>query len=172
MPDGSVEMESGMPVWHCPDCGEQLGCGEPVETEHTVTLTSFGVNVDPGLLCPECGLVGKIRRGTFVSTGRLQVPPSDARLAALDPPSRTAVKVEVGHPDPDESYQESGECPNRNLHAHYSGENEPCPICGEDKWVEPELVEEAMEELVEGGEDEQVDHDEILYGEGGEADVE
>ena len=78
-----VEMAGGAARVRCPDCGETLHMGEAVDTNHKVLLTSLGVNVDPGASCPECGLVGKVRRGRWVTTDRLRIPPGDARPARL-----------------------------------------------------------------------------------------
>lgn len=155
----SAIMENGRVLFECPNCQEDLAVSGS-DTNHNVSMGSFGVTISPGWSCPECGLEGRIKNSKIIVTGRKRIPPSAALNATQNPSDRPAIKIESedvatpktrrpgedydGEPNPDPE-----DCPQRRKHGYYARVKETCPICG-GRWHDEEtLTEEQIEELAD-----------------------
>lgn len=128
----SARMKNGQVHFKCPTCAIDLTVKDKArEGNHTVTLTSFGVTVDPQWVCPECGLVGKIRNDDLKSVDRRSIPPGDYQPAELSNGTRAfAVRVDVEEQDEDpEAYPDKDDCPDNAKHGYYGRVGERCPTC-------------------------------------------
>jgi hypothetical protein len=97
-----IPLKKGRAKFDCPSCGERLCCG-PEDTGHQVHGGDGKATISPCWCCPECYLVGRLKRGDLVPIGEAgqRNVPIGTRLAsrAKEVPYRQAVTIDQSDED-------------------------------------------------------------------------
>lgn len=74
----AIEFDRGAADFPCPRCKTRIVCSKQ-ETNHRVSVSNGKATVSPAWCCPNCYLVGQLKRGRFSVAGDLSDSEGNAR---------------------------------------------------------------------------------------------